>query len=49
MKALAKGAFTIATAHGTVTDVGKQYCRKLQQADGYGYLQKAGAAFPPTA
>ncbi len=48
MAAKANGAFTIATAHGTVTDVGKQYCRKLQQADGYGYLPKAGAASPPS-
>jgi 5-methylcytosine-specific restriction endonuclease McrA len=38
MAAKAKGAFTITTKKGTVTDVGKKYCRKIQRADGYGYL-----------
>jgi 5-methylcytosine-specific restriction endonuclease McrA len=48
MSAKADGGFTIATAKGSVTDVGKNYCRLLQRADGYGYLQKkGGAAFPP--
>jgi hypothetical protein len=49
MSAKANGAFTIATAKGTVTDIGKNYCRILQHADGYGYTQKGEAAFPPTA
>ena len=39
MSAKAKGGFTIATARGIVTDIGKKYCRMLQQADGYGYSQ----------
>jgi hypothetical protein len=38
MAAKAKGSFTITTKKGTVTDVGKNYCRKTQRADGYGYL-----------
>jgi cobalamin-dependent methionine synthase I len=38
MAAKAKGAVTITTKKGTVTDVGKKYCRKIQRADGYGYL-----------
>jgi hypothetical protein len=38
MAAKAKGAFTITTKKGTVTDVGKNYCRKIQRADGYGYV-----------
>ncbi len=40
MSAKASGEFTIATPSGTVPDVGKHYCRKLQRADGYGYSQK---------
>jgi 5-methylcytosine-specific restriction endonuclease McrA len=48
MSAKANGAFTIATRSGKVTDIGKKYCRCLQRADGYGYLQKGEAAFPPT-
>jgi 5-methylcytosine-specific restriction endonuclease McrA len=47
MSAKANGAFTIATRSGKVTDIGKKYCRRLQRADGYGYLQKGEAAFPP--
>ena len=47
MSANAKGAFTIVTATGKVTDIGKKYCRRLQKADGYGYTQKGEAAFPP--
>lgn len=47
MSAKANGAFTIATRSGKVTDIGKKYCRCLQRADGYGYLQKGEAAFPP--
>jgi 5-methylcytosine-specific restriction endonuclease McrA len=39
MSAKASGYFTIATPKGTVTDIGKNYCRKLQKADGYGYSQ----------
>ncbi len=38
MSAKAKGSFTITTAQGKITDVGKKYCRVLQRADGYGYL-----------
>ncbi len=49
MSAKASGAFTIATAGGTVTDIGKKYCRMLQRADGYGYTQKGEVAFPPVA
>jgi hypothetical protein len=41
MSAKASGSFTIATPKGTVTDIGKNYCRKLQRADGYGYAQKS--------
>jgi hypothetical protein len=41
MSAKASGAFTIATRSGTVPDVGKNYCRKLQRADGYGYSQRS--------
>lgn len=40
MAAKASGSFTIATKSGTVPDVGKNYCRKLQRADGYGYSQR---------
>ncbi len=29
------------TKSGTVTDVAKNYCRKLQRADGYGYSQRS--------
>jgi 5-methylcytosine-specific restriction endonuclease McrA len=39
MSAKANGYFTISTHKGTITDVGKQYCRILQKADGYGYAQ----------
>ncbi len=41
MSAKASGSFTIATKSGTITDVGKNYCRKLQRADGYGYSQRS--------
>ncbi|HEX3641940.1 MAG TPA: HNH endonuclease, partial [Ktedonobacteraceae bacterium] len=41
MSAKANGSFTIATKSGTVTDVGKNYCRKLQRADGYAYSQRS--------
>ncbi len=44
MAAKAKGAFTITAKEGTVTDVGKNYCRKIQRADGYGYLQGSAPA-----
>ncbi len=47
VSAKANGAFTIATKSGKVTDIGKKYCRCLQRADGYGYLQKGEAAFLP--
>jgi 5-methylcytosine-specific restriction endonuclease McrA len=40
MSAKAKGAFTIATERGSITDIGKNYCRTLQRKDGYGYVQK---------
>jgi len=40
MSAKAKGGFTITTAKGKITDVGKKYCRTLQRADGYGYSQQ---------
>jgi 5-methylcytosine-specific restriction endonuclease McrA len=40
MSAKASGSFTIATKLGNIPDVGKNYCRKLQRADGYGYLQR---------
>jgi hypothetical protein len=39
MAAKAKDGFTITTKKGTVTDVGKNSCRKIQRADGYGYVQ----------
>ena len=41
MAAKAKGGFTIATARGKITDVGKKYCRVLQRADGYGYSRQS--------
>jgi hypothetical protein len=44
MAAKAKGDFTITTKKGTVTDVGKNYCRKIQRADGYGYVQGSAQA-----
>jgi hypothetical protein len=49
MSAKASGSFTIATGIKTVTDIGSRYCRKLQQADGYGYnfQRKESASFPP--
>jgi 5-methylcytosine-specific restriction endonuclease McrA len=43
----AKGAFTITTNNGKVTDIGKKYCQVLQKADGCTYTQKGEAAFPP--
>ncbi len=43
----AKGAFTISTSKGKVSDIGKKYCQVLQKADGYGYVQKGEAAVPP--
>jgi 5-methylcytosine-specific restriction endonuclease McrA len=46
MSAKANGAFTIATGKGKVSDIGKNYCRMLQRADGYGY-SCAAAFFPP--
>jgi 5-methylcytosine-specific restriction endonuclease McrA len=46
MSAKANGAFAISTATGTVTDIGKKHCRKLQRADGYGYQLKGGATSP---
>jgi hypothetical protein len=39
MSAKARGGFTVTTAKGSITDVGKKYCRVLQRADGYGYSQ----------
>ncbi|MFL5661269.1 MAG: RNA-guided endonuclease IscB [Ktedonobacteraceae bacterium] len=44
MSARAKGGFTITTAKGKITDVGKKYCRTLQRADGYGYSQQCAPA-----
>ena len=41
MSSKASGSFTIATGSGTVSDVGKNYCRKLQRADGYGYSKRS--------
>jgi hypothetical protein len=41
ISAKASGSFTIATKSGTVPDVGKNYCRKLQRADGYGYSPRS--------
>jgi len=40
MSAKASGSFTIATKSGSVPDIGKNYCRKLQRAGGYGYSQR---------
>ncbi len=39
MSAKASGYFTLSTQKGNIPDVGKQYCRILQKADGYGYSQ----------
>lgn len=47
MSAKANGAFTIATAAGSVPDIGHRYCTLLQRADGYGYQQKGGCDFLP--
>lgn len=44
MSAKGKGGFTITTAQGSITDVGKKYCRVLQRADGYGYSQQCTPA-----
>ncbi|TMC38496.1 MAG: hypothetical protein E6J31_10505 [Chloroflexi bacterium] len=44
MSAKEKGGFTITTATGKITDVGKKYCRTLQRADGYGYVQPCAPA-----
>jgi hypothetical protein len=44
MSAKEKGGFTISTAQGKITDVGKKYCRVLQRADGYGYSQQGTPA-----
>jgi hypothetical protein len=49
MSAKTSGYFTIATKSGTITDVGNNYCRKLQRADGYGYSCLSAAFFPPIA
>src|SRR5258708_7710696 len=44
MAAKAKGGFTITAKKGPITDVGKNYWRKIQRADGYGYLQGSAPA-----
>ncbi len=44
MSAKEKGGFTISTHKGNIPDVGKQYCRILQKADGYGYVQVSAEA-----
>lgn len=49
MSAKEKGGITITTAKGNITDVGKKYCRTLQRADGYGYLQPCAPFFPLSA
>jgi hypothetical protein len=38
MAARANGQFSIATQHGSVTDIGYRYCVRLQRNDGYGYF-----------
>ncbi len=48
MSAKTSGSFTIATGSRTVTDIGKNYCERLQRADGYGYCYLRAAFFPPT-
>ena len=51
MSAKEKGGFTITTAQGKITDVGKKYCRVLQRTDGYGYSQHVplrALFFPPS-
>ncbi len=47
MSSKASGAFTIATAKGSVTDIGYRYCTRLQRADGYAYVLKGGRGFLP--
>ena len=48
MSAKARGGFTIVTATGSVSDIGKKYCHIVQRADGYSYTyQKGEVAFPP--
>jgi 5-methylcytosine-specific restriction endonuclease McrA len=47
LSAKANGAFTIATGNSTVTDIGKNYCRTLQRADGYSYQLKGERDFLP--
>jgi 5-methylcytosine-specific restriction endonuclease McrA len=44
----AAGTFTIATAHGKVTDVPHRYCRLLQRSDGYAYHPGARISPPPS-
>nr|UZQ22140.1 HEARO endonuclease [uncultured bacterium] len=45
MSAKAKGGFTLTTAKGKITDVGRKYCRVLQRSDGYGYHSAPVGAF----
>lgn len=49
MSAKASGGFTIAAEQGTVIDIGKNYCERLQRADGYGYWLLREPLFPPHA
>lgn len=43
MSAKASGRFTIATANGSVPDIGHRWCVRFQRADGYGYTSQKGA------
>lgn len=49
MSAKANGSFTIATATGSVPDIGHRYCVRFQRTDGYGYTftKGAGGVFSP--
>jgi len=49
MSAKASGSFNIATKSATVPGVGKNYCRRLQRADGYGFSGLRAAFIPPHA
>jgi 5-methylcytosine-specific restriction endonuclease McrA len=44
-----RGAFTIKTVQGTVTDIHYRFCTRVSRSDGYSYHARKEAALPPTA
>ncbi len=44
ISAKSNGSFTIATATGSVPDIGHRYCVRFQRADGYGYTFPKGGS-----